>query len=51
MDILGCYSPMKIAFVHVRTIDEYDVSMPVSHVDMTWQISCGDITMLGQEKP
>ena len=31
-----------------KTIDEYDVIMPVSHVRMMSQINCGDVPMLSQ---
>ena len=37
-DIHGCYSPVKIAFApfaHARTIDEYDVTMPVPSACVT----------------
>ena len=34
-----------------RTIDEYEVAMPVTHVRMTSQINCGDVTMLSQNRP
>ena len=53
-DIHGCYSLVKIAFVPIcawaRTIDEYDVLMPVSYIRVTSQINCGDVTILNQKR-
>ena len=34
-----------------RTIDEYDVTMPVPRVRMTSQINCDDVIMLSQKRP
>ena len=53
IDIHGCYSLVKIAFAPIctgRTIDEYDVTIPVSYICVTSQISCGDITILSQKR-
>ena len=38
-------------FARARTIDEYDVTMPVPHVRVTSQINSGDVTMLSQKRP
>ena len=47
-----CYSLVKIAFTkHARTIKEYDVTMPVHHIDVTSQTNQGDVTMLSQKRP
>ena len=52
IDIHGCYALVKITFVlHARTINEYDVTMPVPWVQLTSQINCGDVTMLSQKRP
>ena len=37
-------------FACTRTIDEYEVTMPVARVHVTSQINCGDVTMLSQKK-
>ena len=42
-------SPFR-QFARARTIDEYDVTMPVSSVRATSQINCSDVTMLNQKR-
>ena len=37
-------------FAHARTIDKYDVTIPVPHVHVMSQINCGDVTMLIQKR-
>ena len=41
-------SPLR-QFARARTIDEYDVTMPVSYIRMTSQTNCGDVTILNQK--
>ena len=36
-------------FARAWTIDEYDVTMPVSYIRVTSQINCGDIAILNQK--
>ena len=43
-------SPLR-QFTRVRTIDKNYVTMPAPRVHATLQISCGDVTMLGQKRP
>ena len=43
-------SPLR-QFARAMTIDKYDVTIPAFRVFMTSQISCGDVTMLGQKRP
>ena len=38
-------------FARARTIDEYDVKIQVSHVRVTSQINCDDVTMLSRKRP
>ena len=38
-------SPLR-QFARARTIDEYNVTMPVSRIRMTSQINCDDVTVL-----
>ena len=42
-------SPLR-QFARARTIDEYDVTMPVPRIRMTSQINCDDVTMLIKKK-
>ena len=37
-------------FARARTIDEYDITMPVSYIRVTSQINCGDVTILNQKR-
>ena len=37
-------------FAHVRTIEEYDITMPVLYVRVTSQINCGGVTMSSLKK-
>ena len=41
-------SPLR-QFARARTIDEYDVTMPVAYIRVTSQINCGDVTILSQK--
>ena len=43
-------SPLR-QIARARTIDEYDVTMPVSYIRVTSQINCGDVTILNQKRP
>ena len=36
--------------VQEQSIDEYDVTMPVSYIRVTSQINCGDVTILNQKR-
>ena len=47
--ILWQRSPLH-RFVHARTINEYDVTMPVPHICVMLQINCDDITMLSLKR-
>ena len=38
-------------FARARTIDQYDVTMPVPHFRVTSQINSGDVTMLSKKRP
>ena len=38
-------------FVRARTVDEYDVTMPVPSISVTSQINRGDATLLHQKRP
>ena len=42
-------SPLR-QFARARTIDEYDVTIPVSYIRVTSQINCGDVTILNQKR-
>ena len=37
-------------FGRARTIDEYDVTMPVSYIRVTPQINCNDVTVSNQKR-
>ena len=37
-------------FAHARTIDKYDVIIPVPCIHVTSQINCGDVTMPSQKR-
>ena len=53
IDIHGYYSLVKITFAPIctsKTINKYDIIMPVSHVCLTSQINCDDITILSQKR-
>ena len=45
IDVHICYSLVKSAFASARTIEEYDVTMPVPRICLTSQIIRGDVTM------
>ena len=51
--ISRCYSLVKIAFstIFTKTIDEYNVTMPVPRLRVASQINSGHATMLSQERP
>ena len=38
-------------FEGARTVDEYDVIIPVFLIHVTLQVNCGDVTMLRKERP
>ena len=42
-------SPLR-QFARARTINEYDVTMPVSYICVTSQINCGDVTILNRKR-
>ena len=49
--IIHQWGPPLRQFTHLRTIDEYNVTMSVPRVRMTSQINCDDVKMLIRKRP